>query len=315
MFNREGERKMTTLKTAALLFAGAAGLAAQQQDVFFTTAAPAAPVTSIIGSGRNFAFVSGELVGGNPVKGAPYSGNAVTDTTQTLADGNRIVNHTTAAVYRDGEGRERREQSLANIGPFSAQGAPTMTVFISDPVAGVNYSLNPSDKTAIKLPIPQVGSLPPMPPMPPGAPAGVMIQRFAVAGGSATATMAAPPGPPQVMIYRGSGAMAPNPPAVEQLGTKVVEGVQADGTRTTLTIPAGQIGNQNPIQIVDEVWRSPELQVIVHSEHSDPRMGTTVYSLQNISRSDPSPSLFQVPADYTVKDAPTFQKALPPPAQ
>jgi hypothetical protein len=141
-----------------------------------------------------------------------------------------------------------------------------------------------------------------------------MVQRFGVAGGSATASMVAP-GPPQVMIYRKAGALAPSPPDVQQLGTKVVEGVQADGTRTTLTIPAGQIGNVNPIQIVDEVWRSPDLQVIVHSEHSDPRMGTTVYSLQNISRSDPSPSLFQVPADYTVTDSPVFQKALAPPAQ
>ncbi len=145
-----------------------------------------------------------------------------------------------------------------------------------------------------------------------------MIQRFSVAGGSATASIVAPPGPPHVMIYRNSGtALAPNPPDVEQLGTKVVEGVQADGTRTTLTIPAGQIGNDNPIQIVDEVWRSPDLQVIVHSEHTDPRMGTTVYSLQNISRSDPSPALFQVPADYTVTDSPVFQKILSsaPPAQ
>ena len=103
------------------------------------------------------------------------------------------------------------------------------------------------------------------------------------------------------------------PPTVEQLGTKVVEGVQAEGTRTTITIPAGQIGNDKPIQIVNEVWRSPELQVIVQSQHTDPRMGSTTYSLENISRSDPSPALFQVPADYTVKDSPVFQKALPPP--
>src|SRR5579863_10116403 len=141
-----------------------------------------------------------------------------------------------------------------------------------------------------------------------------MVQRFAIAGGSATASMVAPPDPAQVMIYSKSGtALAANPPDVQQLGTKVVEGVQADGTRSTLTIPAGQIGNDNPIQIVDEVWRAPDLQVIVHSEHSDPRMGTTVYSLQNISRSDPSPALFQIPADYTVTDSPVFQKALPLP--
>ena len=142
-----------------------------------------------------------------------------------------------------------------------------------------------------------------------------MVQRFRVAEGSATASMVAPPGSPQVMFYSKTGtALGTNPPDVQQLGTKVVEGVQADGTRSTLTIPAGQIGNDNPIQIVDEVWRSPDLQVIVHSEHSDPRMGTTVYSLQNISRSDPSPALFQVPADYTVTDSPVFQKTLTRPA-
>jgi hypothetical protein len=302
---------MRTIKQAALLLACGAALLAQQQDVFFTAAAPGG-MPGMAGP-HTFAFVAGELVGGNPVKGAPYSGNAVTDTTQTLADGNRIVNHATAAVYRDGEGRERREQSIPNIGPFAAQGAAPMTIFISDPVAGVNYSLNPSNKTAIKMPLPQMDSLPPMPP---GAPGAVMVQRFGVAGGSATASIVAPPGPPQVMVYNKSGTwLATNPPDVQQLGAKVVEGVQADGTRTTLTISAGQIGNDNPIQIVDEVWRSPDLQVIVHSEHSDPRMGTTVYSLQNISRSDPSPALFQVPGDYTVTDPPVFQKTVTRPAQ
>src|SRR5882757_5829736 len=167
MSNREGARDMRIVKQATLLLACGAALLAQQQDVFFTAAAPAG-MPGMAGP-HTFAFVAGELVGGNPVKGAPYSGNAVTDTTQALADGNRIVNHATAAVYRDGEGRERREQSIPNIGPFAAQGAPPMTIFISDPVAGVNYSLNPSNKTAIKMPLPPIGSLPPMPPGGPGA--------------------------------------------------------------------------------------------------------------------------------------------------
>ena len=264
------------------------------------------------GVGTNtFAFVSGELVGGNPVKGAPYSGNAVTETTQVLADGNRIVNGTTATVYRDGEGRERREQTLPNIGPFAAQGPPPTTIFISDPVAGVNYSLNPSDKTAIKLPVPHVNSVAPLPT---GAQTSITMQRIGV--GAVTAGVALMPPPlssSPVMLYSKSGAgTGQNPPVVEQLGTQVMEGVQAEGTRTTVTIPAGQIGNDKPIQIVDEVWRSPELQVIVHSAHSDPRMGSTTYSLQNISRSDPSPTLFQVPVDYTMKDLPALQKTLPP---
>lgn len=308
---------MRTVKQAVLLAAGGIALLAQQQNMIYTTAAPSG-IAGVAGP-QTFAFVAGALVGGNPVTGAPYSGNAVTDTTQTLADGNRIVNHTTATVYRDSEGRERREQSIPNIGPFAAQGAPPLTIFISDPVAGVNYSLNPDSKTAIKLPVPQLATVSPavpMPPMPPGASGPVVVQRFSVAGGSATASMVAPPGPQQVMLYSKSGTtLAANPPDVQQLGTKVVAGVQADGTRTTLTIPAGQIGNDNPIQIVDEVWRSADLQVIVYSEHSDPRMGTTVYSLQNISRSDPSPALFQVPPDYMVTDSPVFQKTLTVPAQ
>lgn len=293
---------MTALKIAVVLAACGSALLAQTQNMIFSTGTGPGP--GMVGAvGLNtFAFVSGELVGGNPVKGAPYSGNAITENTQTLADGNHIVNRTTATVYRDGEGRERREQSLPNIGGFAPQGAPSQTVFISDPIAGANYSLNPDDKTAIKLPIPQLTT------MPSGArnETHVMVQRV---GGIAAASG----GGPHVMFYsKTDGVAAPAPPAVEQLGTKVVEGVQAEGTRTTITIPAGQIGNDMPIQIVDEVWRSPDLQVIVHSEHKDPRMGSTVYSLQNISRSDPSPTLFQVPPDYTVKDTPTFQKALPP---
>jgi hypothetical protein len=304
---------MRIVKCAALLWACGAALLAQPQNVIFTAPAPSG-MPGLAGP-QTFTCVAGQLVDGNPVKGAPYSGNAVTDTTQTLADGNRIVNHMTAAVYRDGEGRERREQSIPNIGPFDAQGAPPTTIFISDPVAGVNYSMNPNTKTAIKLPVPQAGSLPPIPAGAAAAP--VMFYRnFRVAGGNATASMVAPPpSPPQVTFYSKSGTTLLDKPDMQQLGTKVVEGVQAEGTRSTLTIPAGQIGNDNPIQIVDEVWRSPELQVIVHSEHSDPRMGTTVYSLQNISRSDPSPALFQVPPDYTVTDSPAVQKVLTVPAQ
>src|SRR5947209_777153 len=102
----------------------------------------------------NFGFVSDVLVGGNPVKGAPYSAQAVTETTQTLADGTRIVQKSTAMIYRDSLGRQRREQTLPAIGPFTPQGDPPQIISISDPVAGVNYSLNPKERIAVKLPSP-----------------------------------------------------------------------------------------------------------------------------------------------------------------
>src|SRR6185436_740534 len=92
----------------------------------------------------------------------------------------------------------------------------------------------------------------------------------------------------------------------ESLGSQMIEGVRADGTRTTITIPAGAIGNDLPILIVSERWFSPELQTVVMTKRSDPRMGETVYRLSSISRTEPSRSLFEAPSDYTVEDANVF---------
>src|SRR6185369_10358621 len=74
------------------------------------------------------------------------------------------------------------------------------------------------------------------------------------------------------------------------------------GTRSTLTIPAGEIGNERPIDIVSERWYSPELKTLVMTKHSDPQTGETVYKLTGLQRAEPSPALFEVPSDYTVKD-------------
>ena len=288
---------------------------AQERDV---VVAETGAVAVAAGRMNTFNFVAGELIGGSPVKSAPYSAEAVTESTQTLADGNRIVSQSSAMVYRDGEGRERREQTLPAIGPFAAKGEPAKTIFISDPAAGVNYSLDPTSKVAIKLPVLKPPSLQSLPKIgQPGAgPAGVrpvIVKRIeGAAAGIGLAGGFAMGGANMIYMQRGSGGAVAVPKG-EQLGSKVIEGVSADGTRTTITIAAGQIGNDKPIEIVDEMWRSPELQVIVESTHSDPRTGTTVYSLKKVSRAAPSPSLFQVPADYTVKDPQIFNTPARPP--
>jgi len=93
--------------------------------------------------------------------------------------------------------------------------------------------------------------------------------------------------------------------------------VNAEGTRTARTIPAGEMGNEKPITIVSERWYSTDLQMDVRSTHSDPRFGDTTYTLTNIQRSEPDASLFVVPSDYTVKQGKhgmmMFQQAPPPP--
>jgi hypothetical protein len=249
---------------------------------------------------RTFEYVGGQLVGGNPVKGAPYSAEAVTEMTQTLADGNHIVNRSSSTLYRDSEGRERREESIAKLGAWNAEGEPAKAVFISDPVAKVSYSLDAKAHTAQKMP----------------APAGVAIDKgkmtIRVSGSVDGQPLVLPPPPPtagqsHVMVYSESaistsstGWTSKSPAKVEHLGTQMIEGIQAEGTRTTVTIPAGQVGNERDINIVSERWYSPELQVTVMSKRSDPRTGESVYKLTNINRSEPLHSMFEIPADYSV---------------
>jgi len=211
--------------------------------------------------------------GGPTVKGAPYSATAVTESTQTLKDGNSITHKDSTMVYRDSEGRTRRDQTLGAIGPFAPDGKAHQVTFIQDPVAGVHYVLDAQNKTAQKMTAPKMKG---------GAGGGMRTQSV---------------GP-----QNGQPNHRPSPAKVESLGTQAIEGVQAEGTRSTFTIPAGQIGNDKAIDIVDERWYSSELQTVVMSKHSDPRMGDHVYRLTSITRAEPAKTLFEVPADYTVTE-------------
>lgn len=218
---------------------------------------------------------------GHVVKNAPYSADVVTETTQTLPDGNHIHQTTSVKMYRDSEGRTRSEQSLKTLNGLAPNANLPAVVFINDPVAGANYALNPTARTANKS----------------------NWARPAVAGGQnrrSASPDAAGPGPGPGRTRRG-GANANV--KTETLGSQTVEGVQADGTRTTMTIPAGQIGNEQPIQIVTETWYSQELKTVVLSKRSDPRMGDMVTRMSNVSRAEPPSTLFQVPVDYKVSES------------
>src|SRR5207302_2805328 len=96
----------------------------------------------------------GGLHGGKVVKGAPFSAVAVSESTQTLADGNHITRKTQTNLYRDSVGRFRKEVSLPAIGPLAASGKPHSFIEISDPVAGVAYVLEPDQKVARQMPGP-----------------------------------------------------------------------------------------------------------------------------------------------------------------
>jgi len=234
------------------------------------------------------------------VKGAPYAADAVTETTQVLSDGNRITRKSTATIYRDTAGRTRREETMAAIGPWATAADPPQHIFIHDPVADVSYMLDPQTHTARKLMIGrEVFTSKPVAGAKQG---GAMIRRrgaFAVAPPEAQAGLAV------AGTFEGPGAKFLNPDAKTQsLGKQAIEGVEAEGTRSTVTVAAGTIGNERPIESVSERWYSPELQTVIMSKRSDPRFGETVYRLINIRRGEQPATLFEVPADYTLKEDP-----------
>jgi hypothetical protein len=284
---------------------------------------------STAGGNNTFLFVNGQLFNGAPVKGQPYSAEAVNESTQVLADGNKIVNRSSTMRFRDSDGRERREESIAKIGGWTSGGDPAKVVFISDPVARMSYTLHTADRTAEKMSAPTTavytgrggaGGVAAAAPIEftyrTGVEAGApeanrlivehTLQATTVAtgaraqgGGGRGGAMAMPAtAMPTVLPLRSQA-----PGKVENLGTQNIEGVMAEGTRTTTTIPAGQIGNERDINIVSESWYSAELQMVVMTKRSDPRTGESTYKLTHISRAEPPRSMFEVPGDYNVTES------------
>jgi len=226
--------------------------------------------------------------GGKVVTGAPFSAVAVSETTQTLADGNHIARKSQTNLFRDSQGRFRKEVTLPAIGPLATSGKSKSFVLIHDPVTEANYILNPDQKTARQIGKPMAGLR------------GALKEKLG---------------------HRMQEANADSNLKKEDLGTQTIAGVSAQGTRITRTIPAGQMGNEKPITITSEHWYSNDLQLVVMSKRSDPRFGDTSYTLMNIQRQEPDASLFAVPSDYTVKQGgmmgrhgmKRFEKAPAPP--
>jgi hypothetical protein len=219
------------------------------------------------------------------VKGAPYVADVVTETIQWLSDGNRIVQRSSARVYRDKEGRIRREE-------VRPSGTPTIS--ITDSVAGVSFSLDPENRIAFETP--NVGAF-------------RVLEELRKSHAVVTRLSPDVAGTFERAIGRGSLSAefdaASDRLVLEKLPARDIEGVRVEGVRRTTTMPAGEIGNDLPIEIVSEEWFSPELQVLVLTERKDPRLGISTYRLQNIDRIEPASHLFEVPPDYTVRQPAT----------
>lgn len=212
----------------------------------------------------------GTAVAGSSVQNAPYSADVVTETDRVLPDGNRHQEQH-GRMARDSKGRMRQEHEIPGAG------ANARFVVISDPVQQRIVTLNPGDNTARVIDLSVTGKQP--------------------AAGTSTTPQQTP------LAAHAQPASQPTPSVkTEDVGEKEIDGIMVKGTRTTITTPAGAIGNEREIVATSETWVSPELDVVVLTTSSDPQYGTTTHKLQNIQRGDPDPALFQVPADYTVQN-------------
>jgi hypothetical protein len=262
-------------------------------------------------------------MGRKAVKGAPYSAEVVNERQQNLADGNQIVNKSTAKSYRNSAGATRQEVTDAK--------GEVRTIVLHDPVEGSSIRLDPQDKTATKMVARTIDG-----PMREEMRARIEKQRaerkgeeivikrverldgesqkriqenvrvqVAQAIGEAHTLHGAEMGMQVGPVIAGafSDIKWSGKATTKDLGVKEIDGVKAEGKLRSYEIPAGELGNRNPIVVSDESWYSPELQVTLYSKHSDPRSGDRIYRLANLKREEPPASLFTVPAGYTVKEA------------
>jgi hypothetical protein len=182
------------------------------------------------------------------------------------------VDHSdTSLFYRDDRGRMRTE----------SQGA----IVIFDPVAGLSYLMRTSNKMYSQSAI--------------GNPNGWTW--VSAAGSEASVRPSAArqaPGDPAVAMAQRRFGLPATQPVTETLAPRTVNGIMANGSRVTITIPKGALGNDRDMKVVNERWYSDELKVLVKSVNSDPRYGVTTYDLTQVVQGSPDPSLFHVPADF-----------------
>lgn len=298
-------------------------------------------------------------LGAQAAAGKPMVAEFVTEHRQNFADGNRILLSTASFIYRDAQGRVRRESQLSVPGLPPGVSASSTFITIVDHQLGYGYVLNPQEMIAHRYELNGAGSsyvarlsaqssalLGSDPKQQAGSGTGARAasatstnstswhlhmfpshRGHAAADGQAASSAVEGASAPGAVGGNGSnqfrsnasgetgnvGSTAmrfsqpfpatPNPVRTENLGEENILGFKVQGTRVITTLPAGQIGNDRPIEIVSEQWFSPELEVVMRSMHRDPWAGEFTTTVTRVSRGEQPASLFRVPSAYKVIDA------------
>lgn len=192
----------------------------------------------------------------------PFSGRSTTEWTRTLEDGTVVTTHLFAIVARDSQGRIYRERR-SFVPVNSDQQSRLKDILIFDPVSHTRTECD------------------------------VAVRHCDVTGYHAAFRFTPPPA--------GSFDDGKRFLSRESLGTDSIDGISVIGTRETLTISAGVVGNSQPLTATREFWYSPDPQVNLSITRKDPREGTQVIRVGDLSRTEPDPAIFQIPSGFVVE--------------
>lgn len=208
-----------------------------------------------------------------PTTGAPYSATVITTQDRTLADGSIVHGSVTTYQTRDAAGRTWQKRSLGCQPGPDGERHPVFQILVSDPATGTTISWKVDDPAKVF----RVLHNPPRKPLPP-----VTTDKSKEAAG-----------------IRAMEEMGIH---TEDLGSKKIAGVMADGTRFVNTVPAGQAGNDRPIKIVNESWVSKDLGLTMLSINDNSKTGRMATEVVDLKQGAPDPALFAPPANYTAVD-------------
>jgi len=257
---------------------------------------------------------------------------------------NRIVKQQTSRLCRDGEGRTRQEVDRSGRKLVYLRDPVLGETWLLDPERKTARRVSPglplaplqadtgamrdfgermrewargfaesqrNGRTPPTPPAPPAAPTPPTPAMAPAAPTPVVITRsedgqrhtevrVVQIRGPEAADWAVPP----TVQWRATNLAPRGAGSVQPLPARDMEGVRANGERTTWVIEAGKVGNEKPIQITRDVWTAPDLMLTVSSRDFDPRTGEVHYRLKGLKRGEPDAALMRVPADYKQPERP-----------
>lgn len=239
------------------------------------------------------AIATGGLLDDRLVRNQPLAAVFESETVQIQANITSVVRRVTTRIYRDSEGRTRREQIFHAGAAAPSPGEAAKIISVYDPVAGYGYSFNTATRTAHRYKLPAT--------LLPGAPFNNRI-------------------PLIIEILRSDNSQTGTirkytlePPRVLPLGRQTIAGVEAEGVRVTIKVPVGALGNVNPIETTYETWIAADLRMLVKSVTKNPLSGEHTLRLTTINRTEQPRALFEAPAGYSISDMGVPRTDLAPP--